>query len=118
MSDNTAETIHYRRQFLAPEETRYDQPYCQSYVYFDADPDGIRLESELIIGDGRDTFNLDYSRWDDDPDGYLAMVTKLMEQVIEYRQGFAEALARERGEALTRGGEAALFTVTPPEETP
>jgi hypothetical protein len=106
---DTVQTVHFKRQFLAPEQTRYDQPYCTTYVYFDAAPNAVlELESELVLSDGYHTARLDYNHWDDDPDAYLAMLTKLMEQVIAYRQGFAEALAKKRGQSVSVGADASI----------
>jgi len=99
---STVKTVHYQRQFLAPEESRYDRSSCFSYVYVDSDPHGIELEAELVIADGYSAaFHLDGTR-DEEYDEHLAAVTRLMEQVIAYRQAYAEALALVRGQAITR----------------
>jgi len=109
--DRETKSIHFQRQFLAPEQMRYDQSYCQSYVYLNAatelyDSGEFTIESELIIGDGHDCVNFDFAHYDEHPDEYLAMITKLMEQVIAYRQAYMEALALVRGQGRTSGGEA------------
>lgn len=108
-------TIHYQRQFLAPEQDRYDEGNCQSSVYLttfdDAEGDWQVIEAALRISDGRDCADFDFAKWDDEhADEFLAMITKLMEQVIAFRQGFAEALSIRRGQGQTSGG--TLYTVT------
>lgn len=97
MTDSVKQ-LHYHRQFLAAEGTRWDEATCVSYVYLDEDG----IEAELTITAGRDVVNFDRSYRDTDYDAHLATITKLMEQVIAYRQAYAEALALVRGQAITR----------------
>lgn len=95
-------TVHYMRQFLAPEESRYDRAHCYSYIYLGGDPDDIDLEAEFTISDGyQSNVGFDGTRHDN-YDEHLAVITALMEQIIAYRQAYAEALAKLRGQGVTR----------------
>lgn len=94
--------LHYQRQFLVPEQSQFERSSCFSYVVTDSDPDGFDLEAELIISDGHNaSFHLDGTR-PQEYDEHLAVVTTLMEQIIAYRQAYAEALALVRGQPVTR----------------
>lgn len=106
MSDETVKQLHYTRQFLAPEQSRYERANCYSYVYVDSDPDGIQLEAEISISDGySDVVNFDGTTSSaEEQDAHLAAITVLMEQIIQYRQSYAEALATVRGQSVTGGG--------------
>jgi len=108
MSEDTVKELHYERQFLAPKRTRYDRCFCQSYVYVGTTPEDIALETELIISDGNDIIDFDFAHWDDQYDQYLAAITKLMEQIIAYRQAYAEALAIMRGQSVSVGATATV----------
>lgn len=118
MSNETVKTLHYKRQFLAPEQSRYERANCYSYVYIDNDPDGIDLEAEFSICDGySDVVNFDGTIGTPyKPDEHLAMITALMEQIIAYRQAYAEALAIVRGQGVTRGGESVVINMNGSED--
>lgn len=119
-NDKTVQTIHYQRQFLAPEQMRYDQSYCQSYVYLGTAPDDIDLETQFLVGDGHSVISLDFALWDDDYDAYLDMLTVLMNQMIAYRQAFAQAVALKRGQAVTGGSPTVegAFNTNAPDQSP
>jgi hypothetical protein len=108
MSDDAVKNLHYKRQFLAPEGNRWDEYACISYVRIDEDG----IEAELTISSGRDAgVNFDRSYRDEGYDDHLAIITALMEQIIAYRQAYAEAIAIVRGQATTRGGYVVEMTV-------
>lgn len=107
--DTEVKQLHYKRQFLAPEQSRYDQSMCQSQVelceYRD-DPPPLIL-AELLISDGHNVCSFEVHVHDtENYDEHLAVITALMEQVIAYRQSYAEALAIVRKTAITGGADA------------
>mgnify|MGYP001559542799 FL=1 len=110
--------LHYQRQFLAPEESRWDVGSCTSYVLLNrVSVDGVvrdelDLEAEITLSDGRDVVNFDAS-YSDEPgrqDVYLAMMCKLRDQLIAYCSAYGEALARMRGQSISSGAESVVVT--------
>lgn len=106
-----AATPHYQRQFLAPENSRYEGGSATSYVHLQrwtrkGDPQDLDVEAELSISDGRNTVNFDLSHNNqENGDLHLAVITRLMEQVIAFRQAYADALATMRGQAVSGGAD-------------
>lgn len=88
------DTLHYRRQFLAPEGTHYDESNCISYVHFGQfGKDDI--EAEVVISAGRGVINFDGS-FQEDHELHLATMTRLRDQLTDYIEAYKHALELAR----------------------
>lgn len=110
-------TPHYQRTFLAPDYARYDEGSVVSFVHLKrwtnkGVPEELDVEAELAISDGRNTVNFDFNYNAQDGELHLAVLTRLMEQIIQFRQSYADALAIMHGQSVSAGSDTTLIMTT------